>query len=396
MTTTSVDVRASTSIRDWLAVVAVGLGVFAFTTTEMVPIGLLTTMSGDLGVSEGSTGLTVTLYGAIAGLFAPVLTSATRRLDRRTLLLVVLAVFVVGNAMTALSATYGLLMFSRLLTGFAHGVMWSISASIAVRLVAPEASVRATAVVFSGISVASVIGVPLGTFIGEVADWRTAFWVIAALGAVTAVAAAVLLPPLAPQGVVNLRELPRLLRVRNLRVALLVTAVVVIGHFAAYTYVTPFLERNTGVETRWISGLLLLYGVAGIVGNFAAGAAAARALRGTIIACLVGLGGSVALLVVVGTWHPGAIALLLLWGVAYTALPVALQTLVFRSAPEAPEAATSLYILAFNVSISLGALFGGIAIDNAGPTAVMVLGVVLSLVAAAVMALRHQRGEVPR
>ncbi|MFJ6674681.1 MFS transporter [Actinosynnema sp. NPDC091369] len=396
MTATPVDVRASTSIRDWLAVVAVGLGVFAFTTTEMVPIGLLTTMSDDLGVSEGSTGLTVTLYGAIAGLFAPVLTSATRRLDRRTLLLVVLAVFVVGNALTAMSPTYGLLMFSRLLTGFAHGVMWSISASIAVRLVAPEASVRATAVVFSGISVASVIGVPLGTFIGEAADWRAAFWVIAALGAVTAVAAAVLLPSLAPLGVVNLRELPRLLRVRNLRVALLVTAVVVVGHFAAYTYVTPFLERNTGVETRWISGLLLLYGVAGIVGNFAAGAAAARALRGTIIACLIGLGGSVALLVVVGTWHPGAIALLLLWGVAYTALPVALQTLVFRSAPDAPEAATSLYILAFNVSISLGALFGGIAIDNAGPTAVMVLGVVLSLVAAAVMAFRHQRGEAPR
>ncbi len=383
-------------LRNWLAVIAVSLGVFSFTTTEMVPIGLLTSMGADLHVSEGTTGLSVTLYGAIAGLFAPVLTAATRNFDRRRLLMLVLTVFVVGNVFTALATNYPVLMASRLLTGFAHGVMWSIAANIAVRLVPEDKSVRATAVVFSGISIASVIGVPLGTFIGSISHWRTAFWAIAAIGAITLLAAAALLPPMAPRNIVRLAELPRLLRRNNLRIAVLVTATVVTGHFAAYTYVTPFLEQSTGIPSRWISALLLVYGVAGIVGNFAAGAAAARALRATILTCITTLGVSVLLLVLVGHWRPGAVLLLIVWGVVYTALPVCLQTLVFTSAPDAPEAATSLYIFAFNVSISLGALLGGLTVDATGPDSVMYLGLGFSLLAAFIMAAFHKRQAADR
>jgi predicted MFS family arabinose efflux permease len=372
-------------VRSWLAVVAVGMGVFAFTTTEMVPIGLLPAMSRDLSVSEGTVGLSVTLYGAIAGLFAPVLTVATRRVDRRLLLLLVLCVFVAGNAFTALSSSYAVLMVSRLLTGFAHGLMWSIAASIAIRLVPPAQAVRATAVVFSGISIASVAGVPFGTFVGGLSDWRTAFWSIAGIGVLILAAAAFLLPPLAPRAVVRLAELPRLLRDRNLRIATLVTAAMVIGHFAAYTYVAPFLEQDAGIPSGWVSGLLLLYGVAGVVGNFAGGAAAARALRATTLVCILLLAAAVVLLVVNGRWHPGTVFLLLVWGIAYTALPVCLQTLVFASAPQAPEAATSLYICAFNVSIALGALAGAWFVDASGPSAVMFLGAGFSVLAALLM-----------
>ncbi|MER8225601.1 MFS transporter [Streptomyces sp. NPDC094143] len=372
-------------VRSWLAVVAVGMGVFAFTTTEMVPIGLLPAMSRDLHVSEGTVGLSVTLYGAIAGLFAPVLTVATRRIDRRLLLLLVLGVFVAGNAFTALSSSYAVLMVSRLLTGFAHGVMWSIAASIAIRLVPPAQAVRATAVVFSGISIASVVGVPFGTFIGGLSDWRTAFWAIAAIGVAILAAAAFLLPPLAPRAVVRLAELPRLLRDGNLRIATLVTAAMVIGHFAAYTYVAPFLEQDAGIPSDWVSALLLLYGVAGVVGNFAGGAAAARSLRATTLTCILLLAAAVVALVVNGRWHPGTVILLLVWGIAYTALPVCLQTLVFASAPQAPEAATSLYICAFNISIALGALIGGWFVDASGPSAVMFLGAGFSILAALLM-----------
>ncbi|MEU3861337.1 MFS transporter [Streptomyces sp. NPDC028722] len=372
-------------MRSWLAVVAVGMGVFAFTTTEMVPIGLLPAMSRDLSVSEGTVGLSVTLYGAIAGFFAPVLTVATRRLDRRLLLMLVLAVFVAGNAFTALSSSYAVLMVSRLLTGFAHGVMWSIAASIAIRLVPPAQAVRATAVVFSGISIASVVGVPFGTFLGSLSGWRTAFWAISGIGVLILAAAAFLLPPLAPRAVVRLAELPRLLRDGNLRIATLVTAAMVIGHFAAYTYVTPFLEQDAGIPSHWVSALLLLYGVAGVVGNFAGGAAAGRALRATTLTCILLLAAAVVLLVVNGRWHPGTVILLLVWGIAYTALPVCLQTLVFASAPKAPEAATSLYICAFNVSIALGALAGGWFVDASGPSAVMFLGAGFSVGAALLM-----------
>ncbi|AZQ75358.1 MFS transporter [Streptomyces luteoverticillatus] len=361
------------------------MGVFAFTTTEMVPIGLLPAMSRDLDVSEGTVGLSVTLYGAIAGLFAPVLTVATRRIDRRPLLLLVLCVFVAGNAFTALSSSYTVLMVSRLLTGFAHGVMWSIAASIAIRLVPPAQAVRATAVVFSGISIASVVGVPFGTFVGGLSNWRTAFWSIAGIGVLILAAVAFLLPPLAPRAVVRLAELPKLLRDGNLRIATLVTAAMVIGHFAAYTYVTPFLEQDAGISSHWVSALLLLYGVAGVVGNFAGGAAAARSLRATTLVCILLLAAAVVLLVLNGGWHPGTVVLLVVWGIAYTALPVCLQTLVFASAPQAPEAATSLYICAFNVSIALGALAGGWAVDASGPSAVMYLGAGFSVLAALLM-----------
>ncbi|WP_299537337.1 MFS transporter [uncultured Streptomyces sp.] len=371
-------------VRSWLAVVAVGMGVFAFTTTEMVPIGLLPAMSRDLGVSEGSVGLSVTLYGAIAGLFAPVLTAATRRLDRRVLLLLVLGIFIAGNAFTALSSSYTVLMVSRLLTGFAHGVMWSIAASIAIRLVPKGQAVRATAVVFSGISIASVVGVPFGTFIGQ-SDWRTAFWVISGIGVLILTAAVLLVPRLEPRTVVRLAELPRLLGDANLRIATLVTVAMVIGHFAAYTYVAPFLEQDAGIPAHWVSALLLLYGVAGVVGNFGGGAAAARALRTTTLTCILLLAAAVVLLVVNGEWRPGTVVLLLVWGIAYTALPVCLQTLVFASAPKAPEAATSLYICAFNISIALGALIGGWFVDTSGPSAVMFIGAGFSLVAALLM-----------
>ncbi|MEU1090066.1 MFS transporter [Streptomyces sp. NPDC005576] len=372
------------SVRSWLAVVAVGMGVFAFTTTEMVPIGLLPAMSRDLGVSEGSVGLSVTLYGAIAGLFAPVLTAATRRLDRRLLLLLVLGIFIAGNAFTALSSSYAVLMVSRLLTGFAHGVMWSIAASIAIRLVPARQAVRATAVVFSGISIASVVGVPFGTFIGQ-SDWRTAFWVISGIGFLILTAAALFVPRLEPRTVVRLADLPRLLKDRNLRIATLVTTAMVIGHFAAYTYVAPFLEQDAGIPARWVSVLLLLYGVAGVVGNFGGGAAAARALRTTTLSCVLLLAAAVVLLVVNGGWHPGTVILLLVWGIAYTALPVCLQTLVFASAPQAPEAATSLYICAFNISIALGALIGGWFVDTSGPSSVMFIGAGFSVLAALLM-----------
>jgi predicted MFS family arabinose efflux permease len=171
----------------------------------------------------------------------------------------------------------------------------------------------------------------------------------------------------------------------NLRIATLVTTAMVIGHFAAYTYVTPFLEQDAGIPSHWVSGLLLLYGVAGVVGNFAGGAAAVRALRATTLTCVLLLAAAVVLLVVNGRWHPGTVILLLVWGIAYTALPVCLQTLVFASAPQAPEAATSLYICAFNVSIALGALVGGRFVDASGPSSVMFLGAGFSVLAALLM-----------
>jgi predicted MFS family arabinose efflux permease len=373
----------SAPTRGWLAVLAVAFGVFTVTATETMPIGLLPEMAAGLKVSEGTVGLTVTLYGMFAGVLAPVLTAATSHVDRRRLLLVILAVFVAGNVLTSLAMNYTWLMLVRLLVGFIHGVLWAIVASIAVRLVPPAHSVRATAVVFSGISLATVAGVPLGTITGQWLGWRAAFWALAACSAAALTATATLMPRMPPHGRFHLPELPRLLKTGNLRTAVGVTAIVVIGHYAAYTYITPFLLRNVGIQPDMVGVLLLCFGVAGVAGNFLAGTVIGRgpSLRTVVLGLIAGTGGSMALLLAAGAWRPAAIVFLLSWGLTYSALPVALQTLVFRSVPQAREAATSLYVLSFNVSISLGALFGALALDHSGPSLVMITGMAFCAVA---------------
>lgn len=383
------------SLRSWLAVVAVAAGVFTVTATETMPIGLLHAIAPDLRVSEGVVGLTVTMYGILAGVLAPFLTAATRRFDRRYLLLLILVAFVVGNVFTALTTSYVVLMLCRLVIGFMHGVMWAIVASVAVRLVPARHSVRATTIVFSGISLASVLGVPLGTFVGEWLGWRAAFWGLVVCSGVTLFAIAIMVPAMPPRGEVHLRELPRLLKVANLRVAVSVTAMVVVGNFAAYTYITPYLLDNVGIPSSMISVLLLCYGMAGVAGNFLAGAVVGGhcSLRTVLITFVAGLSGSLVLLLAVGPWKPAAIVLVLTWGITYSALPVGLQTLVFRSVPEAREAATSIYVLAFNVSIALGALFGGIAIDTAEASLPILLGILFC--AAALVATLFLRRETP-
>lgn len=367
-----------TARRENTALWVVALGVFAVTSTEMMPIGLLPDIAADLGASEGHVGLSVTLYGVLAGLLAPVLTSAFRRLDRRALLLLILATFTVGNAATALAVNYPMLMASRLIIGLIHGVLWSIVASIAVRLVRPDRAVQATAIVFSGISLALVLGVPVGALIGHFLGWRSAFWILAALTALTFTLLAALLPSLPPTGSPAARELPRLLRIRNLRVAVALTSVVVIGNYAAYTYITPFLRDHARIDADWVSGLLLCYGIAGVVGNFVGArfADGGRPPRKVLVTFVAVLCGSLILLVPAGAWTLGVTTLLIVWGAAYSALPVILQTLVFRSVPDSREAATSIYVLAFNVSIALGALAGGVAIDAAGPVLPIMVGAV--------------------
>ncbi|MEU0085192.1 MFS transporter [Streptomyces sp. NPDC006274] len=272
------------------------------TATETMPVGLLPEMAAGLRVSEGTVGLPVTLYGLFADILAPVLTAATRGLDRGRLLLVILTVFVVGTVLTALAVNYVWLMLVRLLIGFIHGVLWAIVASIAVRLVPPAHSVRATAVVFSGISLATVLGVPLGTIVGQWLDWRAAFWALAACSAVALTATAVLMPPMPARGGVYLSELPRLLKTGNLRMAVGVTAVVVIGHYAACTYITPFLLRNVGVAPNMTGVLLLSFGAAGVAGSFLAGAVIGRgpALRTIVLGLVACTGGSTALLLAAG------------------------------------------------------------------------------------------------
>lgn len=368
---------ATTQLRSWTAVAMVSVAVFAVTTTEMTPMGLLPDIARDLRVTEGQAGLSVTLYGLLAGLLAPVTTVLTGRVDRRALLLAILAVFTVGNALSAMSTTYVMFMASRFISGLIHGLMWAIVASVAIRLVADQHAVRATAVVFSGISVALVLGVPCSAFLGNALGWRWAFGLLSGLCALTFILLRVLLPALPSRQAFTFGDLRPLLRSKAVRAVLIVTAGVVIGNYSSYTYIAPFLSDSRGVNAGLIGAFLLCYGIAGVAGNFASAAALNR--FSTIRPVLAALAAIVtaALLLLLIPVHSAVwlAAWMVIWGASYSALPVALQTLVLRvSDGNNGEATTSLYVLVFNCAIGAGALVGGIAIDTSGPQMPMLTG----------------------
>ncbi|ONI88683.1 MFS transporter [Actinosynnema sp. ALI-1.44] len=368
----------------WLAVVSVTVGIFAIVTTEILPIGLLTSIGANLSISNGTAGLMMTMPGLLAAVASPVVTVVTARVDRRQMLRTFMLVLTVANVIAAAAPGYWAVLLSRVLVGVTIGGFWSIAAGLADRFVPPGSTARATAVIFAAVPLGSVLGVPAGTFIGDIAGWRTAFVVMAALSGAVLVAITIVVPRLPAEQATRISVLRDLVRQRSTRAALLVTFLIVLAHFGTYTYVTPFLEQVTHVSSGTVTVILLVYGAAGIVGNFLAGTRVVRYPRATFGVSAALLGAATALLPVVGTTPVGAVALLVVWGLAYGAVPVCSQTWFVRSAPGTPEAASVLFTSSFQATIGFGALIGGAVVDRSSPSTVMLLGGLTALLVVAV------------
>ncbi|MGP8300633.1 MFS transporter [Streptomyces inhibens] len=383
---------AHSPLQGWLAVLAVTLGIFSIVTTEILPIGLLTAIGADFGISDGTAGLMMTTPGILAAVAAPTVTLATARIDRRLMLCAFVLLLALANVLAAVASAYWLVLLSRVMVGVTIGGFWSIGAGLAERLVRPESARRATAVIFSAVPLGSVLGVPAGTFIGDLAGWRTAFLVMGAL-TVGVFALTALATPALPAGrPTRPHELRAMVRSTHTRFALVMTFLVVLAHFGAYTYVTPFLERVTHLTSPGlITVFLLTYGAAGIVGNFLGGALVARRPRTTIGTAAALIAGATLLLPLLGRGEIGALALLIVWGIAYGAVPVSLQTWFAKSAPAAPEAATLLFTASFQATLSLGALTGGVVLDSTSPSTAMALGGATAILVALTAWLHHAR-----
>ncbi|WKX72582.1 MFS transporter [Streptomyces sp. XD-27] len=365
----------------WLAVATVAVGIFAVVTTEMLPVGLLTSIGAALGTSDGTVGLALTVPGLVAAVAAPLLTVAVGRLDRRLVLCGLMGLLAAANLVSALAPAFPVLLAARVMVGVSIGGVWAIAGGLAARLVPERSAGAATSLIFSGVAVASVLGVPAGTLIGDLADWRAAFWTVCALALAVTVAMAVLLPPLPADRPVRLGEVPGLFRKAQLRAGLVTTGLLVVAHFGAYTYVRPVLEDVSGVGAGLISTLLLVYGVAGVAGNFLAGSAAHRDPRRTLMVLCALLAVAELLVPLLGRTTAGAAALLVLWGLAYGGVSVTTQNWMLRSAPEAREAASALFVGVFNLAISLGALLGGRVADHIALSGVMWCGGALAVLA---------------
>lgn len=375
----------------WAGVLAAGMATFCVVTTEMLPVGLLVPIAASLDVSVGRVGWLMVVPGLLAALCAPLVVIGARGIDRRRILCGLLLLLAAANLGSALAPGMAAFLAARVLVGVCIGGIWAVAGGLAGRLV-PAASIGlATAVIFGGVAVASVLGVQLGALIGNLAGWRSAFGAMAALSAAVLLLAALALPPLPVAQSVTARQLADQWRNPGLRRGLFITLFLVAGHFMAYTFVRPVLQTMAGFAADWIGPLLFAYGVAGIAGNFLAGGAAARRLRATLLAIVSGLLATLALLPWLGDMRGAAAALLLLWGLSYGGVSVALQTWVMQAARGAVEAATSLFVGVFNLAIALGALAGGASVDHWGLPATLLAAAACMLAALAAVAGRYGR-----
>jgi predicted MFS family arabinose efflux permease len=341
-----------------------------YVTAESLPIGLLPQLSSGLHVSGGAVGLLVTVYAAMAGLAAIPVTAWAGNVPRRPLVVTAVAMLAVSQLGIAVAPTFGVIMAARVFCALAHGVFWAILAPVAASLDAPERAARSTSLVFVGNSLALVLGTPIATALGAAFGWRLAFGALGAAAALVCVALYRALPPLTQSHSVlttrdRLKVVPTAFRNTSLIAVCAITAIVVIGHFSAYTYITSLIHRDAHVSGLALSLVLLAFGAAGIVGNLVAGSATDRRPRRAATAVLATLTASLLALSLLGPRAAVATVMaMVLWGAAFTALPVVLQSAVLRVAPEHPDTASAIYVVAFQIGIGGGALVGALLVDG--------------------------------
>ncbi|TFW28714.1 MFS transporter [Duganella callida] len=379
----------------WLAVLSVAIGAFALVTTEFLPVGLLPAIAAELGITEGIAGMMVTIPGLVAAAAAILVTVGVGKTDRRYVIWGLTATLVLSNAIVALSHSFPLVLLGRALLGIGVGGFWAIGPALSTRLVAAESATRATAVVFAGVSVGTVAGVPAGAFLGELFGWRTAFEAAGAVGLLVLLTQMWLLPKLPPNQAITFRQLPELLRVPKARLGILATVLVFLGQFAAYTYITPFLSQVTHLTATTISTLLLAYGAAGFFGNMVGGALVARSVRTSLIVTGLVLGLAIGGLPLLGSGAWAATALVVVWGVGFGMMPISVQTWIFQAAPHAMESGGAVFVAIVQIALASGALVGGVAVDHTGVWGAMALGGVLALSMAALVALRAKEDGKP-
>lgn len=381
--------RQGSAARGWLGVTVLAAATFTVVTAEMLPVGLLTPMGAALQVSEGQAGLSLTITGLVAAVSAPLLTSGLGRFDRRWVFGGLLMVVALGNLGAAWSPNFGVLAAARVLVGIGMGGVWAMAAAMAVRLVPVKSAGSATSLVFSGVAVASVLGIPAGAFIGALAGWRVAFLATAGLAVLVLLAGAAVFPRMPAEQAVSLGGVMRLFGNPKVRTGLLIVAFLVTGHFAAYTYVRPMLEHVSGAGPATIGTLLLVYGIAGVIGNFVAGNAVVRAPRATLLVLSAVLALTVLVLPALGGSLLMAGTLMVIWGLTYGGVSISSLTWVITSAPGFREGASALLTSIFNAAIAVGALVGGLAADVLGVTSAMWLGGALAAAALLTAALGH-------
>lgn len=355
--------------RSAAAVSALSLGCFTFVSTELMPVGVLPSMAEGLHVSLGQAGYLVMGFAFMVALTAAPLTSMLSAVNRKLLMAALLAVCCLGNLATYLAPGYFIVLIARMLVAAAIGVFWSTAVVTAVHLVAARHAVRATSIVFGGVSLAAVLGIPAGTILGEHQGWRAVFAALSVLSLLVFAVIAWSVPAVKIAKSSTRGAMSAILKDGRLMAVFATTALIVTGNFLAYTYIAPYLEQFAGQTAGQISVMLLVYGGAGVITNFAIAPFAAKSLRTCLVIVTALLAVSLVAMNMAVASYGAMLATLAVWGGAYGALPVLLQTMVFKHASKiegGADAATSVNVAVFNAAIGLGAWIGGLIINSAG------------------------------
>ncbi|MCY7864037.1 MFS transporter [Bacillus spizizenii] len=353
------------------ALLALAVSAFAIGTTEFISVGLLPLISDDLHIPVTTAGLTVSLYALGVTFGAPILTSLTSNMSRKTLLLWIMLIFIAGNTMAATASSIGILLAARVISAFSHGVFMSIGSTIAADIVPEDKRASAISIMFTGLTVATVTGVPFGTFIGQQIGWRFAFMVIIAVGIIAFITNGILVPSKLRKGTkTTMRDQLKLVTNGRLLLLFVITALGYGGTFVVFTYLSPLLQEVTGFNAGTVAVILLVYGIAIAIGNMIGGKLSNR----NPIAALFYMFIVQALVLFTLTFTApyqtaGLITILCMGLLAFMNVPglqVYVVMLAERFVPSAVDVASAMNIAAFNAGIALGSYLGGVITDSIG------------------------------
>ncbi|MBD8026751.1 MFS transporter [Ureibacillus sp. Re31] len=357
--------------RSTFALLALAVSAFAIGTTEFISVGLLPLIAEDLNISVTTAGLTVSLYALGVTFGAPILTSVTSRVPRKTLLIWIMIIFILGNSIAAVATNIGVLLGARVISAFSHGVFMSIGSTIAADLVPENKRASAISIMFTGLTVATVTGVPFGTFIGQQMGWRVAFLVIVLIGVIALIANSILVPSDLRKGkLTKIKDQLKLITNGRLLLIFIITALGYGGTFVVFTYLAPLLQNITGLKEDTVAIILLIYGIAIAIGNMVGGKLSNQnPIKALFYMFIIQ---AVILFILYFTIPYKVVGLITIFFMGLMAfmnvpgLQVYVVMLAERYVPSAVDVASAINIAAFNAGIALGSFLGGLVTNSIG------------------------------
>ena len=380
----------------WLRVLTLAVAAFVFNTTEFIPIALLSDIGAGFGMSAAQTGVMLTVYAWVVALASLPGMLLEAQQERRSLLLALFALFIASHALSALAWNFTVLLISRIGVALAHAVFWAITAALVVRLAPPGRQQQAIGWLSMGTALATVLGLPLGRFIGQLFGWRTTFALIAVAAAAVMLAVFLLLPRLPSRNAGSVASLPLLARRPLLLGLYAFTALIIAAHFTAYSYIEPFARQFSGLGESATTALLLVFGLSGMVASVLFARLHARMPTRFLTCAVMLLCSALLLLRPLGASPPALFALVFCWGIGIAALSLALMVRVLRLAPDATDVAIAIYSGIYNIGIGGGALIGRLVMQHGELALIGLGGAVLALVGSALFAWTQWRFRMTR